>query len=257
MTQLIPPNLFKQALAAGELQLGSFLGLADAYSAEVMASTDFDWLLIDGEHGPNDIRTILAQLQVLAGYPVQSVVRPADHSSATIKRLLDIGAQSLLIPMVESSEQALKLVQAIYYPPAGIRGVGAGMARAARWNAVPDYLAQADDTICLVAQIESPAGLADIEAIAAVDGVDGLFLGPADLAASMGYLGQPGHSEVRGAIELAIPKIRAAGKAAGIYCGDPQLAEQYRALGVSFMLIGADTMLLRSAAGAQLKRFRG
>ncbi|MCG2634307.1 MAG: HpcH/HpaI aldolase/citrate lyase family protein [Gammaproteobacteria bacterium] len=256
MSQPMPSNLFKQQLAAGELQLGAFLGLADAYSAEVMASTDFDWLLIDGEHGPNDVRTILAQLQVLAAYPVSAVVRPADHNTATIKQLLDIGAQSLMIPMVESAEQAEQLVQAMRYPPAGIRGVGAGMARAARWNGVPGYLNRANDNLCLVAQIESSAGLVEIEAIAAVDGVDGLFLGPADLAAEMGYLGQPGHIEVRKAIEIALPKIRAAGKAAGIYCSAPEVAESYRTLGATFLLIGADTMLLRSAADAHLKRFR-
>lgn len=251
-----PENNFKQALKQGDLQLGAFLGLADAYSAEVMASTSFDWLLIDAEHGPNDIRTVLAQLQAIAGYRMNPVVRPADHSESMIKRLLDIGVQSLLIPMVETAAQARGLVAAIRYPVAGIRGVGAGMARAARWYGVDNYMHNSERELCLVLQIESLAGLDALDAIAAVDGVDGLFIGPADLAAAMGHLGDPGHTEVVEAVENALTRIRASGKAAGVFCGDPVVAAQYRELGASFMLIGADSMLLRGAAEALVGRFR-
>lgn len=251
-----PKNHFKQALQQGDLQLGAFLGLADAHSAEVMASTSFDWLLIDAEHGPNDIRSVLAQLQVLAGYPVNPVVRTADHSASMIKRLLDIGAQSLLVPMVETAQQATQLVEAIRYPLAGIRGVGAGMARAARWYGVDGYMHNAERELCLVLQIESLAGLEALEDIAAVEGVDGLFIGPADLAAAMGHLGDPGHPEVVQAVEDALKRIRASGKAAGVFCGDPAVAAQYRELGASFMLIGADSLMLRMAAEAQVGRFR-
>jgi 4-hydroxy-2-oxoheptanedioate aldolase len=248
-------NRFKHGLAAHRRQLGAFLALADAHSAELMASAGFDWLLIDCEHGPNDLRSILAQLQALAGYPVQPVLRLADHDPARIKQVLDLGVQSLLVPMVDDADQAAALVEAMHYPPRGIRGVGAGMARAARWNAVQDYYAQAGGQLCLAVQIETAAGLDNLDAIAAVDGVDGVFLGPADLAAALGHLGQPTHPAVRAAIENALPRIRAAGKAAGVYCAEPELAAHYAALGASFFLVAADAILLRGAAVATLARF--
>jgi 4-hydroxy-2-oxoheptanedioate aldolase len=251
----LPENPFKAALAAQRRQLGAFLALADAHSAELMAGAGFDWLLIDAEHGPNDLRSILAQLQALAAYPVQPVLRLPDHDPARIKQVLDLGVQSLLVPMVDTADQATALVGAMHYPPRGIRGVGAGMTRAARWSAVDDYYNQAGGQLCLAVQIETVAGLDNLDAIAAVDGVDGVFLGPADLAAALGHVGQPMHPEVRAAVEAALPRIRAAGKAAGVYCADPQLAAQYAALGASFFLIAADAMLLRSAAVAALGRF--
>ena len=251
----LPQNPFKRALSDHRRQLGAFLALADAHSAEVMASAGFDWLLIDCEHAPNDLRLVLAQLQALAAYPVQPVLRLADHDAARIKQALDLGVQNLLVPMVDSAEQARALVRAMHYPPRGIRGVGAGMARAARWGAVDDYYTAAPKELCLAVQIETRAGLDNLDAIAAVDGVDGVFLGPADLAAALGHLGQPTHPEVRAAVEGALPRIRAAGKAAGVYCGDAALAAQYAALGASFFLIAADSMLLRGAAVAALGRF--
>lgn len=251
-----PQNLFKKALRARQPVYGAFLALADACSAEVMASTDLDWLLVDAEHGPNDLRSVLSQLQAIAGYTTAPVVRTADHSESMIKRLLDIGAQSLLVPMVESADQAEALVAAIRYPLRGIRGVGAGMARAARWYGVDNYMDEAERELCLVLQIESLAGLDALEAIAAVDGVDGLFVGPADLAAALGHLGKPGHPQVVEVVEQALQRIAAAGKAAGVYCGDPQQAERYRQLGASFMLIAADSILLRNAAQAQLSQFK-
>lgn len=251
----LPENTFKQALADGRRQLGAFLALGDAHAAELMASAGFDWLLVDCEHGPNDLPAVLAQLQALAGYPVQAVLRPADHDAARIKQYLDLGVQSLLLPMVDSADQARALVAAMRYPPRGIRGVGAGMARAARWGNVTNYYAQAENELCLAVQIETLAGLENLDAIAAVEGVDGVFLGPADLAAALGHLGEPTHADVRDAVEQALPRIRAAGKAAGVYCADPALAAHYAALGASFFLIGADAILLRTAAVAALGRF--
>ncbi|WP_448508914.1 HpcH/HpaI aldolase family protein [Immundisolibacter sp.] len=253
----LPENTFKQALRAGRRQLGAFLALGDAHAAELMASSGFDWLLIDCEHGPNDLPSALAQVQALAGYPVQAVLRPSDHDAARIKQYLDLGVQNLLAPMVDSAAQAQALVAAMRYPPRGIRGVGAGMARAARWGNVANYYAQAESELCLAVQIETLAGLENLDAIAAVDGVDGVFLGPADLAAALGHLGEPMHAQVRAAVEQALPRIRAAGKAAGVYCAEPDLASNYAALGASFFLIAADAILLRTAAAAALGRFAG
>lgn len=245
----MPINHFKRAIAAKERQIGVFLGLADAYSAEVMATTGFDWLLIDGEHGPNDIRSIRDQLQALAGYPEQKVVvRLPDHNPATIKRVLDIGAQTLMIPMVESVTQAQNLVKAMRYPDSGIRGVGTAMARAARWNAVGDYFAHADAEMCLITQVETVQGVKNLADIAQVEGVDAIFIGPSDLAASMGHLGQPNHPDVKQAVANAIATISDHGKAAGVFSAEPQTAQEYQQLGASFMLVGVDVLLLRKAA---------
>jgi 4-hydroxy-2-oxoheptanedioate aldolase len=252
----MPLNRFRTALLAREWQVGLFLGLANPYSAEVVASAGFDWLLIDGEHGPNDLRSILAQLQVLAAYPVHPVVRTVDHDVARIKQLLDAGAQTLMVPMVETAKQAQDLVRAMHYPPAGIRGVGTALARAARWNAISDYFTHADEQMSLIVQIESVAGLAALPEIAAVKGVDGVFIGPSDLAASMGYLGQPGHPDVRAAVQKALEDIVACGKAAGVFAAEPALAKTYQTQGASFVLVGVDTLLLRTAAKALAERFK-
>lgn len=252
----MPNNDFKRALQAGESQIGLFLGLANGYGAEIVGSAGFDWLLIDGEHGPNDLRSIIAQLQALAPYPVRPVVRTVDHDVARIKQLLDGGAQTLMVPMVETAAEARQLVKAMRYPPHGIRGVGTALARAARWNGVDGYFAQADGQMCLIVQIESTAGLAGLDEIVQVEGVDAVFIGPSDLAASMGHLGNPGHPEVKAAVEAAIKKIAAAGKAAGVFSADPALAAAYRAIGASFLLVGVDTLLLRNAAVALATRFK-
>lgn len=252
----MPLNAFKCALAAGETQIGLFLGLANAYAAEVVATAGFDWLLIDGEHGPNDLRSIIEQLQVLGQYPVRPVVRTVDHDVARIKQLLDGGVQTLMVPMVESAADAEKLVRAMRYPPHGVRGVGTALARAARWNGVAGYFAQADREMCLIVQIESTAGLAGLDAILRVDGVDAVFIGPSDLAASMGYLGNPGHPEVKAAVEGAIRKIAAAGKAAGVFSADPLAAEGYRQIGANFLLVGVDALLLRNASVALADKFK-
>ncbi len=258
----MPINQFKQNLQNNQRQIGLFLGFGDAYTAEVSATAGFDWLLIDAEHGPNDVRTIRNQLQALAGYPEQSVVvRLPDHNVATIKRVLDVGAQTLMIPMVESAEQATQLVKAMRYPsknnPDGIRGVGTAMARAARWNAVEDYFSQADEQMCLITQIESVAGIANLAEIVQVEGVDAVFIGPSDLAASMGYLGNPAHPEVKKAVEQAIKDIAKAGKSAGVFSADPAIAKEYEQMGASFMLVGVDVLLLRKSATELARKFSG
>lgn len=240
----MPVNTFKRRLQSGEAQIGLWLGLADAYCAELAANAGFDWLLIDGEHAPNDLRGMLGQLQAVAPYASQPVIRPVIGDAALIKQVLDIGAQTLLVPMVESADQARELVKAIHYPPRGIRGVGSALARASRWNSIPGYLDKADEQMCLLVQIENREGLANLDAIASVDGVDGVFIGPADLSASMGHRGNPGHPEVQAAIEDAIARIQKAGKAAGILSADQTLAKRYIELGAAFVAVGVDTTVL-------------
>lgn len=240
----MPINTFKQRLQSGEAQIGLWLGLADPYCAELAANAGFDWLLIDGEHAPNDLRGLLGQLQAVAPYPSQPVIRPVIGDTALIKQLLDIGAQTLLVPMVESAEQARELVRAMHYPPHGIRGVGSALARASRWNSIPGYLDKADAQMCLLVQIENLDGLAKLDEIVAVEGVDGVFIGPADLSASMGHRGNPGHPEVQAAIEDAIVRIGKAGKAAGILSADQSLARRYLELGAKFVAVGVDTTVL-------------
>ena len=240
----MPINHFKQRLHSGEPQIGLWLGLADAYCAELAANAGFDWLLIDGEHAPNDLRGMLAQLQAVAPYPSQAVIRPVIGDTALIKQVLDIGAQTLLVPMVESAEQARQLVKAMHYPPKGIRGVGSALARASRWNSIPGYLDYADEQMCLLVQIENKEGLANLDEIVAVQGVDGVFIGPADLSAAMGHRGNPGHPDVQAAIEDAIVRIGKAGKAAGILSADEKLARRYIELGAAFVAVGVDTTVL-------------
>ena len=252
----MPRNVFKQMLRQRRLQVGLFVGLANACSMEILATAGFDWLLIDGEHAPNTPSSVLAQLQAAAAYPVQVAVRPVNHDVALIKQYLDIGAQTLLVPMVESVSEAAGLVRAVRYPPHGIRGVGTSLARAARWSGVQDYARRADQEICLIVQIESRQGLANLDAILMVDGVDGVFIGPADLAASMGYIGQSGHPQVQAAIEDALARITASSKAAGVFVTEPELAQHYRSRGASFLAVGGDTSLLRKAAVRLASDFR-
>lgn len=249
-------NIFKRALAQGHSQIGLWLGMANAYAAEMLADSGFDWLLIDGEHAPNTLDTILGQLQALAAYPVHPVVRCSWNDAVEIKRLLDIGARNLLVPMVQDASQAAAAVAATRYPPQGVRGVGAALARASQWNRTPQYLARANAQICVLVQVETRAALAELEAICAVDGVDGVFIGPSDLAADMGQIGNPGHPEVQQAIEDAIARIRANGKAAGILIGDETLARRYIELGCAFTAVGVDTTLLTRGAEALARRFK-
>ncbi|OTG93248.1 4-hydroxy-2-oxoheptanedioate aldolase [Acinetobacter sp. ANC 3832] len=248
-------NYFKKKLKT-EQQIGMWIGLANGYCAEIAANAGYDWLLIDGEHAPNDIRSILEQLQAVAAYPSQAVVRPVTGDVHLIKQLLDIGAQTLLIPMIETAEQAELMVKATRYPPEGIRGVGAALARASRWNNISDYLQTADEEICVIVQIESKKGLDNIDAILAVDGIDGVFIGPADLSAALGYRGNPGHADVQKVIVESIAKIRQAGKAAGILSADEKLAHSYLQLGTEFVAVGVDTSLLMKSMKQLLGKFK-
>lgn len=244
----IPENKFLAEIRRGNPQIGCWVGFADSNVAEALGGCGFDWLLLDGEHAPNDVRTVLDQLRALAPYPVSPIVRPVQGDVALIKQYLDIGAQTLLIPMVDTPEQAALLARAMRYPPQGIRGVGAALARASRWNQVENYLNLANDQTCLLVQAETPLALSNIAAIASTDGVDGVFFGPADLSASMGFRGQPSHPEVQNAIANGIAAVRAAGKAAGILATDKALAHRYLELGAGFVAVGLDTTLLVKAA---------
>ncbi|MFC4522271.1 4-hydroxy-2-oxoheptanedioate aldolase [Cupriavidus pinatubonensis] len=249
-------NPFKAALAARQAQFGLWLSMATPYLAEVSATTGFDWLLIDGEHAPNDLRTTLQALQAVAPYAAQPVVRALAGEVALIKQLLDIGAKNLLVPMVDTAEQAASLVSATRYPPQGIRGVGSAVGRASRWSSRTDYLDVADDEICLLVQAESVTALKNLEAICAVEGVDGVFIGPADLAASMGYRGKPGHPEVQAAIEGAMRTIVASGKAAGTLTSDTTLARRYLELGCTFVATGVDVTMYANAARRLAAEFK-
>lgn len=249
-------NLFRDALRADRAQIGLWVGLADSNAVEALATTGFDWLLLDGEHAPNDPRTVLAQLRALAPYPVHPVVRVAEGNVALVKQYLDVGAQTLLVPMVDTAEHAALMVRAMRYAPDGIRGMGAALARASRWNQIDDYLNQANDQMCLLVQVETTLALENLASIAAVEGVDGVFFGPADLSASMGYRGQAGHPAVQKAMLDGIATVRRAGKAAGILMSDRQLAQQYLDAGATFVAVGVDTTLLVRAATDLANHFR-
>jgi len=253
----IPTNIFKHSLAKGEQQYGCWLGLCSPLSAELCASTGYDWMLIDGEHAPNDLQTVLSQLQAIESTPAQAVVRLPDGNPTLIKQYLDIGVQNLLIPMVENAEQARELVRAVRYPPEGIRGVGTALARAARWNLVDNYFAEINNEFCLIVQIESVQGLQNLDEILEVDGIDAIFIGPADLAASLGHLGNPAHSEVKQAVNGAFSKIKAAGKAAGSLATSQEVAKDYETNGAQFIALSVDTLLLVNAAKNCLNLFKG
>ncbi|BAP45266.1 HpcH/HpaI aldolase/citrate lyase family protein [Pseudomonas sp. 21LCFQ02] len=252
----MPINRFKAALASGAPQYGIWAGFASGYAAEITAGFGYDWMLIDGEHAPNTVPSILAQLQAVAPYSSAPVVRAVSHDPVLIKQLLDIGVQTLMIPMVESAEQARALVQATRYPPHGIRGVGGGLTRATRWDAVPDYINTAHQQLCLIVQVESRAGIENAAAIAAVDGVDAVFIGPADLSTGLGHVGNPSHPEVQEKIRSAIDATRAAGKLSGILAPAEQDARRYQDWGCQFIAVGIDISLMRQAALANLARYR-
>ncbi len=254
-----PVNPFKQALAENRAQIGLWLGLADTYSTEICAGAGFDWVVIDGEHSPNDLRSTLRAAQVVAGYPnTHSVARvPVGHGvsgTALIKQYLDLGIQTLLVPMVDTPEQATELVRAVRYPPHGIRGMGG--ARASRWGRHPNYAKEANAQVCLLVQAETREALDNLEAICAIDGVDGVFIGPSDLAASMGHLGEPGHPQVQLAVVDAIARICKSGKAAGILTPDEALARKYLEQGATFVAVGIDTNLLARTTSALAARFK-
>jgi 4-hydroxy-2-oxoheptanedioate aldolase len=242
-----PQNTFRAALKSGQPQMGCWVGLSDPYTAEITASAGFDWLLIDCEHAPNDLRSMMAQLKVIEASDSKPVVRVPIGETWMIKQFLDAGAQSLLIPMVESKAQAEQLVRAVTYPPSGIRGVGSSLARASRFSAIPDYLTTADAEICLLVQVENRAGLAELDGILSLEGVDGVFIGPSDLAADMGHLGDPMHPEVVAAVEDALKRIKASGKAPGILTTNPDFAKRCLELGATFVATSIDVTLYASA----------
>jgi 4-hydroxy-2-oxoheptanedioate aldolase len=252
----IPHNHFKTALQQGQVQYGLWLGLAATFSAEICAGAGFDWLLIDAEHGPNDLHSILAQLQAIAPYASQAVVRPPQGDHVLIKQLLETGVQTLLIPMVDSAAQARGLVQAMRYPPSGIRGVGSALARASRWGRIEEYAEQANDSMCLLVQVETRTGYEALDEIMAVDGVDGIFFGSADLAASYGLLGQSTHPDIVRRVESGLRRVKAAGKAGGVLCADPALNGRYLAAGAQFVAIGVDALLLANATTQALQAYK-
>ncbi|KAF0163603.1 MAG: hpaI [Rhodocyclaceae bacterium] len=252
----MPKNIFKQRLREGQWQVGLFVGLRNPVSMEILAGTGFDWLVIDAEHTPNNPASVMMQLQAATPYPVQMLVRPTSHDATLIKQYLDAGAQTLLVPLVDNAAQAQELVRAVRYPPEGIRGVAASLSRAARWTGIKDYVRHANGEVCLVVQVETRQGLDNLDAILAVAGVDGVFIGPADLAASLGHLGDSAHPEVGAAIEDALVRIVASGKAAGVFVTEPDLARHYRSLGASFVAVGGDTTVLRNAAVKLAASFR-
>jgi 4-hydroxy-2-oxoheptanedioate aldolase len=236
---------FRAVLAdADRAQFGMWVCSGSPLVAEICAGSGLDWLLIDGEHSPNSLESILSQLQAVAAYPITPVVRVPSGDTVIIKQYLDLGVQNLLVPMVNSADDARSVVSAVRYPPLGVRGVGSALARAARWNRVDNYLGRADEYVSLFVQIETADAVANAAEIASVDGVDGAFVGPSDLAASMGHLGQQEHPEVVAAVEQAIRTIAALGKPVGVNAFDPAVAERYRAAGASFVLVGADVALL-------------
>lgn len=252
---IVAGNSFKTALNEGRKQIGLWLSMASPYSAEMCATAGFDWLLIDGEHAPSELQTTLSQLQAVAPYAAHPIVRVVQGEPSRIKQLLDIGVQTLLIPMVETAEQAKAMVSATRYPPEGIRGVGSAVARASRWNARPDYVHQANEEVCLLVQVETVKALENLESICAVDGVHGVFIGPADLAASMGHLGNPGHPDVQAAIEKAIEMIKSSGKSVGTLTGDVAQAKRYLALGAQFVAVGIELSLMMQAVRLRAEEF--
>ena len=252
----VPTNPFKQALKEGRPQIGLWQSMASAYSAEICAGAGFDWLLLDGEHAPNDVPTMLAQLQAVESYPTHAIARPPIGDVVLIKLYLDLGFQTLLIPLVDTAEQAAQMVRAMRYPPGGIRGVGAGSARVARWGRVENYFRDADDQMCLLVQAETKTAMENLEAIAAVDGVDGIFIGPADLSASLGHRGNAAHPEVQAVIEDGIKRIAAAGKAPGILTSNEEWARRYMDLGATFVAVGTDVGILAKQTLALARRFK-
>ena len=253
MDRLVNP--FKQALKSGRLQIGLWHSLSSHLAVEILADSGFDWILIDTEHAPNEVPMVLAQLQAMSGATAHAVVRPAWNDQVIIKRLLDVGAQSLLIPYVETEEEAKRAVQSTRYPPEGFRGF-ASQARASRYGRIKGYHAAANAEICLLLQVETKRGLENLERIARVEGVDGVFVGPGDLSAALGYLGEPNHPEVVKTIDKAIRRIKDAGSVPGILSGDAQLAQHYIEQGCLFAAVGSDIGLLANGAEQLAAKFR-
>ncbi|MFM2074393.1 MAG: hypothetical protein RJB34_698 [Pseudomonadota bacterium] len=251
----LPTNTFKRAILSGQPQIGLWSHLCSALSTEILADAGFDWLLLDMEHSPNELPDVLAQLQAMKGGTASAIVRPPWNDMVTFKRLLDIGVQTLLVPYVQTEAEARQAVAFTRYPPQGVRGY-AGAPRASGYGRVKDYAHRCADELCVLVQVETVQGLNNLEAIANVQGVDGVFIGPGDLSAALGHLGNPKHPEVLAKIDDAIERIRACGKAPGILTGDTSLAQHHLDRGCLFVAVGADQNLLRDSAQALAQRFR-
>jgi 4-hydroxy-2-oxoheptanedioate aldolase len=250
-----PINHFKRAILSGNRQIGLWSHLCSPISTEILAHSGFDWLVLDMEHSPNELPDVLAQLHAMTGSGASAVVRAPWNDMVTFKRLLDVGVQTLLVPYVQTEEEARQAVSYTRYPPHGVRGY-AGAPRASGYGRVKDYAHHCADELCVLVQVETVLGLNNLEAIAGVEGVDGVFIGPGDLSAALGHLGNPKHLEVLAAIDDAIRRIRACGKAAGILTGDPVLAQHYLDLGCLFVAVGADQNVLRDSAQTLVGRFK-
>jgi 4-hydroxy-2-oxoheptanedioate aldolase len=248
-------NAFKHAIAQGRLQIGLWSSLASNIAADIVSDSGFDWILIDTEHSPNEIPDVLAQLQAAERGSASLIVRPAWNDAVLIKRVLDIGAQSVLVPYVQDAEEARRAVAAVRYPTAGIRGVAAA-ARASRYGRVPDYLKKADGEICLLVQVETRQALDQLEAIAGTEGVDGVFIGPSDLSASFGHIGNPQHPEMQKLLQDSVTRLKAVGKPAGILTTNEDEARRYIGWGYTFVAVGSDVGLLARGADALAKRFK-
>lgn len=249
------PNQLRKSLQNQTVQIGCWSALANPISTEVLGLAGFDWILLDGEHAPNDISTFIPQLMALKDSRSQPVVRPPVNEPVTIKRLLDIGFYNLLIPFIESAEDAKQAVASTRYPPAGIRGVSVAHRNNA-YGTMPDYFATINDNISVIAQIETQKSVDNIDEIAAVDGVDCLFIGPGDLSAGMGYIGQPGHPEVQKAIKYVFDRAKAHGKASGILAPNENDARRYMEWGATFVAVGSDLGVFRSATQALCDKFK-
>lgn len=251
----LPINHFKRALREGRPQIGLWSHLCSPISTEILGQCGFDWIVLDMEHSPNELPHILSQLQALKDSPTMPVVRPPWNDMVTFKRLLDVGAQTLVVPYIQNAEEARNAVAYTRYPPHGVRGY-AGAPRASGYGRIKDYAKRCSEEICLLLQIETVEGLKHLEEIANVDGVDGVFIGPGDLSADMGHLGNPKHPEVVAAVDDAFRRIRACGKAPGILIGDESLAKHFIEVGGLFVAVGADQNLLRDSASALAGRFK-
>jgi len=252
----LPVNAFKHAIAAGKPQIGLWSSIPSNYTVEVIAGAGFDWILLDTEHSPNDLESVFAQLQAAAGYPASAIVRVPWSDQVVLKRYLDAGVQTVLIPFVSTADEARMAVSYTRYPPNGVRGVG-GTTRATRFGRVRDYTKHVEKELCVLVQVETKQGLDEIEAICAVDGVDGVFIGPADLHASLGYTGETANPAVLPLIDDAIRRIRAAGKAPGVLTPVESLARRWLDCGALFVAVGADVGILARGAEALAQRFKG
>ena len=251
----LPVNHFKKSLQRGQPQIGCWAALANNISIEIVAGAGFDWIVIDAEHGPNDVPIVLSQIQAAASGTAHIVVRPAWNDGVLFKRYLDIGVQTLLVPYIQTAAEARQAVAATRYPPRGGRGFAVAT-RASRFGRIPNYHTRFEEELCLLVQVETRVALGNIEAIAAVDGVDGMFIGPGDLATDLGHVGDPAHADVQAAIEDAIRRIRAAGSVAGILTGDEELAKRYLELGCLFTAVGADVGILARGTEQLAARFK-